>query len=312
MKAQARTSSAAPVDAEAPPIAAPARVAAHLGAWIELTKPRICSLVLVSVVAGYYMGVRGPVDLLLLLHTLVGAGLVGAGANAINMVRERDFDALMERTRGRPIPSGRLSVLEASVFGWGVTAVGLAWLAYAVNPAAFGVALFTSFSYLFIYTPMKRVTDFNTMIGAVPGALPPLIGWAAATGGVSAPGVTLFAILYFWQIPHFFAIAWLYREDYLSGGFKMIAGDDPGGERISVRVAWQCLALITASITPTLQGLTRPVYSVLAVVLGVVFLVSGLVLARTRTKRAARIMLRISVIHLPLLLILMMALKIRA
>src|SRR5580692_3275874 len=197
----------------------------------DLVKARLTTLVLLTTAVGFYVGWHGPMNWLLLLNTLAGTGLVAAGASALNQWLERDYDAKMRRTQNRPLPSGRLQPATVALFGGMTSVSGLIYLALAVNLLTSVLGAVTLVSYLFIYTPLKRVTWLNTAIGAVPGALPPLMGWTGARGELSSDGWALFAILAFWQLPHFLAIAWIYREEYARAGFKMLPGIDPQGHR---------------------------------------------------------------------------------
>lgn len=202
-----------------------------LAVYADLFKARLTFLVLLTTLVGFYLGYRGPVDYLLMLRTLLGTALVAGGASALNQLMERDFDARMRRTQDRPLPSGRLQPQTVLVVGAATATLGLVYLALAVNFVTSAIGAATLVSYLFIYTPLKRVTWLNTAIGAVPGALPPLMGWTGARGELSSDGWALFAILAFWQLPHFLAIAWIYREEYARAGFKMLPGIDPQGHR---------------------------------------------------------------------------------
>lgn len=278
--------------------------------FIELTKPRISGMVLAATLAGYYMASESGMDWVKLAHTLVGTGMTGGGASAINHVLERDPDSKMERTRTRPLPGGRIGVNETWIFGLALSVIGTIYLAVAVGSLASFLAALSIVLYTAIYTPLKRITYHNTVIGAIPGALPPLIGWAAATGSLSIEAWTLFAILFFWQLPHFYAIAWMYRDDYVQGGFRMIASDDPLGEKIAVRISGQILALIAASLSPAIWGMTHKAYFFIAFVLGLGFLAGGMMMSRSKTRESARGLLLISVIYLPLLLGALMLAKI--
>ena len=197
----------------------------------DLVKARLTTLVLLTTLVGYYLGWRGPMNFALMLHLLAGTGLVASGAAALNQLLEREYDARMRRTMDRPLPSGRLQPGAVMIFGGACSVAGLVWLAVWVNPLTSVIGAVTLVSYLFIYTPLKRVTWLNTPIGAIPGALPPLMGWTAARGELSGEGWALFAIVAFWQLPHFFAIAWMYREDYARAGFKMLPLVDADGRR---------------------------------------------------------------------------------
>jgi protoheme IX farnesyltransferase len=247
---------------------------------------------------GFVVGSSGAVPKIAGLVTLVGTALVAAGASALNMVLERNTDARMLRTRDRPIPSGRVGPASATVFGSVITLLGLGTLAVGSGVLATAVALTTWGSYLFIYTPLKRVTTLATLVGAVPGALPPLIGWAAARGSLDWGGFVLFGILFVWQIPHFLAIAWLYREDYRLGGLKTLSVVDPGG-RISGRQAFcYSLALGPVSLLPPLLGLTGNFYLAGALLLGLGVGLAALRFALVRSEATARLLFLVSVVYL--------------
>ncbi|MCH7760235.1 protoheme IX farnesyltransferase [candidate division TA06 bacterium] len=281
-----------------------------MSVYLELTKPRITLLVLITTLAGFYLGSLGSLNLLLLLHTLIGTALTAGGASALNMVLERDVDSRMRRTKNRPIPSGRLQCEEALLFGIILSASGIFYLTVGVNLFTGLIASLTLYSYLFLYTPLKRTTPFSTLIGAIPGALPPVMGWSAARGEISLGAWVLFSILFLWQLPHFLALAWLYREDYARAGFPMLPVLDPDGERTGRHIALYCLALIPVSLAPTLLGLAGPTYFFGALALGLVFFGFGLSFLIFKSKAFARRLFRTSVIYLPLLLILMMLNKI--
>lgn len=274
--------------------------------FIELTKPRIAGMVLVVAFAGFYMASPGALDWLGALHALVGTAFIGCGSSAFNQVYEHDFDALMERTRNRPLPAGRLNRTEAIVFSLIISIFGVVYLVAMTTLLAGGIALATLVLYVFIYTPLKRVTTFNTAVGAVPGALPPLIGWAAATGSLTPAAWAMFAILYLWQIPHFLAIAWMYRDDYARGGFKMLPVVDPSGESNFRQMLSQGAALIPFSLLPTILGLTGVAYFFTALVLGLAFMAFGFRASRTRTRVDSRRLVLASVVYLPVLLAVMM------
>src|SRR5437899_1223393 len=212
--------------------------------YSDLFKARLTLLVLLTTLVGFYLGSRGRVDYLLMLHTVVGTALVAAGAAALNQLLERDYDAKMRRTRNRPLPSGRMQPQSVLIIGGACAGGGMIYLAFAVNLLTSVIGAVTLVSYLFVYTPLKRRTWLNTAIGAVPGALPPLMGWTAARGELSGEGWALFAILAFWQLPHFLAIAWMYREDYARAGFKMLPVIDPTGQRTGRQTIWNTLGLL--------------------------------------------------------------------
>ncbi|PYP30382.1 MAG: protoheme IX farnesyltransferase [Gemmatimonadetes bacterium] len=281
-------------------------------AFLELTKPRITQLVLLTAAAGFYLGAGSVVDLWLLLHTLLGTALVAAGTNAFNQLRERDVDARMQRTRGRPLPSGRLSPRAAGAFAGVISVLGVVYLALAVNLLTAGLAALTLASYVLLYTPLKRKTSLNTLIGAVPGALPIVGGWTAAGGALGPAVLALFWILFLWQLPHFLALAWIYREDYRRGGLAMLSVDDPDGRATGWMALLYAVALLPVSLTPTLLGVTGARYFVGAVMLGAVYV--GVAAALTRaatTARAWRVFLA-SIVYLPALLTLMVLDKVAA
>lgn len=284
-----------------------ARAAVRTGrvaAYWELAKPRLTSFVLFVVfLSGWLAG--GIDSLWVTIQAVLGTGLVAAGASALNMLFERNLDARMPRTWGRPLPSGRLSTTEVGTYGVVTALVGVTWLALATTPLATGLAAATFISYLFLYTPLKTRTPLNTLMGAVPGALPALIGWAAVHGDVGPLPSLLFWIVFFWQLPHFLAIAWIYRSDYERGGYRMLPSIDPEGIATGRQAAIGALTLIPVSMLPYVAGLAGPIYGVGAVVLGLGFLVAALFFLRERTNKTARVLLRASLIYLPLLLILL-------
>jgi protoheme IX farnesyltransferase len=273
--------------------------------YADLFKARLTFLVLLTTLVGFYLGFRGPVNYLLMLHTLLGTALLAAGASALNQLLEQDYDAKMPRTQDRPLPSGRLQPETVLLIGAGSAAIGLIYLALAVNLTTGMIGAACLVSYVFIYTPLKRVTWLNTAIGAVPGALPPLMGWTAARGEMSGEGWALFAILAFWQLPHFFAIAWIYREEYARAGFKMLPGIDPTGHRTGRQAVSHTMGLLPVSLAPFLFHLTGPIYLVGALVLGSAFLWFALQFSRHLTMPRARQLFYASILYLPLLLILM-------
>ena len=241
----------------------------------------------------------------LLIHTLVATALVAAGANAINQFMEADLDAKMERTRNRPIPSGRLTRFEVAIFGWCLPLVGVVYLALAVNVLSATIAAVTFCTYAFVYTPLKRVTSMSVFVGAIPGALPPVIGWAAASGSVTIGGWLLFAIVFFWQLPHFVAIAWLYRDDYRRAGYPMIPVIDEEGTRTNLHMITHTVGLIIVSLLPAMASIAGPVYAVAAMILGMAFLGVGIVFVVRKTRRIARLHLLTSIVYLPCLLVIM-------
>jgi len=277
----------------------------------DLAKARLTFLVLLTTLVGFYLGYRGPVDYLRMLHLLLGTALVAGGASALNQLLEREYDARMRRTQTRPLPSGRLEPQTVLIIGAVASATGLIYLAFAVNLLTSVVGAATLFSYLFVYTPLKRVTWLNTAVGAVPGALPPLMGWTAARNELSVEGWTLFAILAFWQLPHFLAIAWIYREDYARAGFKMLPVVDPEGHRTGRQAVSHTLGLLPVSLCPFLLHLTGPVYLTGATLLGLIFLWFAIQFARQLSTARARQLFFVSILYLPLLLAVMVLDKIK-
>jgi protoheme IX farnesyltransferase len=252
------------------------------------------------------------VDLALLAHTLIGTALVAAGTNAWNQVRERDVDARMARTRRRPLPSGRLTPRAAAWFASIISVGGVAYLAATVNLLTAGLAALTFASYVCLYTPLKRRTSLNTLIGAVPGALPIVGGWTAAGGRLDAAVAALFGILFLWQLPHFLAIAWLYREDYRAGGLKMLGTSDESGQATGRMAVLYALALLPISLLPTLLGVTGPLYFYGALGLGVVYAAVGTTLLTAATPTRAWRVFFVSIVYLPALLTLMVLDKVAA
>jgi protoheme IX farnesyltransferase len=287
--------------------AADKSLAAVLG---ELFKTRLTMLVLLTTFVGFYLGWSGPMAWVRLLHTLLGTALLAAGASALNQLMERDYDAKMRRTDDRPLPSGRMTMEAALIIGGVCAAAGMAWLALAVNPLTALAGALTLASYLFVYTPLKRVTAWNTAVGAIPGALPPLMGWTAARGELAGGGWALFAILFFWQLPHFLAIAWMYREDYERAGFVMLPMIDKTGMRTGSQAFCHTLGLLAVSLFPFLFGLTGRVYLAGALALGLGFAGFAFRFARQTSLTGARRLFFASITYLPLLLALMVLDKI--
>ncbi len=271
---------------------------------------RLTVLVLLTTLVGFYLGTRGPVDYWRMLNTVLGTALVAGGAAALNQLLERDYDAKMRRTQNRPLPSGRLQPTTVMLFGGACACLGLIYLALAVNLLTSVPAPITLVSYLFIYTPLKRVTWLNTAIGAYL-RLPPLKWLLAARGELSGEGWSLFAILAFWQLPHFFAIAWIYREEYARAGFKMLPVVDPQGVRTGRQAVSHTLGLLPISLCPFLFRLTGPVYLVSALVLGVAFLWFAVQFQRDLTVARARKLFFFSIIYLPILLTMMVLDKVK-
>lgn len=273
--------------------------------FADLVKARLTTLVLLTTLVGFYLGWRGTMNFALMFNTLAATALVAAGASALNQWLEREYDAKMRRTQSRPLPSGRMQPATVAIFGGVCSVAGLIYLALAVNPLTSIIGAVTLISYLFIYTPLKRVTWLNTAIGAVPGALPPLMGWTAARGEVSSEGWALFAILFFWQLPHFFAIAWIYKDEYAKAGFKMLPGIDPDGQRTAQQAVSNTLALLAVSLFPFVFRMAGTIYLLGAIVLGAGFLWGAIQFSRQLTLARARQLFFASIIYLPLLLALM-------
>jgi protoheme IX farnesyltransferase len=278
-----------------------------LADYIALTKPRLNGLVVATSAAGYYLGSTGALNLPAMAAAVAGTALVAGGAAALNQVYERDTDALMQRTRMRPLPDRRVPVADARTFGLVLAAAGLALLGARANLLATALAFATLAVYLIIYTPMKRWSPMATLVGAVPGALPPLIGWTASDGRLAVGGGALFLIVFLWQIPHFMAIAWLYRDDYGKAGFPMLPVLEPDGRRTGRQAVLYATALVPASLVPTLVGLSGPVYAAVALVLGAALLALACRFAASRTDRAARWLFFASITYLPLIWIVMIA-----
>lgn len=278
---------------------------AMLTDFLALTRPRVVLMILVTTFVGFSLGSLGPMDPVLLLKTLLGMALTAGGTAALNQYLERDVDRRMERTRLRPLPDGRLPPPVALIFGAAITALGLLDLLLAVSPLSGLVTAFTVGSYLFLYTPLKRKSSLSTLIGAVPGALPPVIGWAAVRGELGLEAWILFAILFFWQIPHSLAIAWLYRDDYARAGIWFLPVVDPDGKSTGLSIVSYCLALLFVALLPTAIGLVGSAYFFGALFLGIAFLGCGIGLAISRSAKAARRLLHASLVYLPALLLLM-------
>jgi protoheme IX farnesyltransferase len=269
--------------------------------FFTLTKPRLNLLVLVTTLGGLYLASPDGVPFALVVHTLVGTALVAGGAAALNQVWERETDARMRRTSGRPVPSGRLSASDGLWFGLLLSAIGFADLATATNLVAAGVAAVTWISYVLLYTPLKTRTSLATLVGAVPGALPPVIGWAAASGSITLPAVVLFGIVFFWQMPHFLAIAWMYREDYARAGIPLLPVLEPDGRRTGHQALLYAAALWPVSLLPALVGLAGAAYSIVATCLGLAFIGLATLFARDRTHANARRLFLFSISYLALL-----------
>jgi protoheme IX farnesyltransferase len=282
-----------------------------LAVYSELFKARLTLLVLLTTLVGFYIGSRGPLDYLLMLHTLLGTALVASGASALNQLWERKLDAKMHRTQDRPLPSGRLQPQFVLLLGCFSALLGIAYLALAVNLLTSLIGACSLTTYLLVYTPLKRVTWLNTVVGAVPGALPPLMGWTAASGHLNPEAWSLFGILALWQLPHFMAIAWIYRDEYARAGFKMLPVTDPSGRRTGRQAVTHTLGLLPVSLCPFFLKLTGPVYFAGALLLGLVFIWYALQFSRYLTVSRARQLFYVSILYLPLLLGVMVLDKIK-
>jgi len=271
--------------------------------YLDLTKPRITWLILMSTAIGYYFGLgrTGGFSFRTLFHTVLGTGLVASGTAALNQWYEREADLKMRRTEKRPIPSGRVTPPRALWFGIALAVAGAAELALGVNWLSSALCALTLLMYLFLYTPLKQKTWWSTTVGAIPGAMPPLIGFAAARGHLTAEAWSLYAILFLWQFPHFYAIAWMYRDDYSRAGIRMLPVVEPDGESTARQMLYFCLALIPISLLPNWLGMTGAIYLAGALVMGVAFLViTARVLSRRSILEARRVLLA-SVVYLPML-----------
>ena len=276
-----------------------------MGAYLELTKPRITWLILMSAGIGYFFGARTSDAVswhwIVLLHTIIGTGLIASGTAALNQWMERNADAKMRRTQGRPLPSGRLTAPKALLFGVTVSLAGFAELALAVNLLAAMLGLLTLSLYLFVYTPLKQHSPHSTTLGAIPGAMPPLIGYAAASGTLNADAMILFAILFLWQFPHFYAIAWMSREDYERAGIQMLPVVEPDGESTARQIFLYSLVLLPISLIPSLFAMTGNLYLAGALAVGSYYLYSSTRVRFHRTRQQARRVLLASIVYLPVL-----------
>jgi len=270
--------------------------------FAELFKARLTLLVLLTTAAGFYLGAESPINYAALFHVVFGTAAAAAGAAALNQWWERKLDALMRRTRTRPVPAGRMRPVEALTLGAVLSIFGVGYLAVACNALSAALAALTIVIYIFGYTPLKRASTANTLVGAIPGAIPPIIGWAAARGSIEAGAWSLFAILLLWQLPHFFAIAWMYREDYARAGFRMISSDDRSGERSASQSVFFCILLLVIAGLPAFLGIVTFVYLAIELVLGGLFIAVAMRFLKMRTAGAARLLFITSIVYLPLLL----------
>ena len=269
--------------------------------YIALTKPRITWLILMSTGMGYFFGLTGPVNLWALLHTILGTGLIASGTAALNQWYEREADARMRRTGQRPLPTGQMAPRNAFAFGVLLSVLGFVELGLGVNWLSAGLGLFTLLTYLCLYTPLKQISPVSTTIGAVPGAMPPLIGFAAASGTLTAEAWILYAILFVWQFPHFYAIAWMYREDYERAGIKMLPVVEPDGESTVRQMLFFSALLIPVSLVPRYLDMTGNIYVVGTLIAGIAFVASCVRMSSDRTLLKARSVLLVSVVYLPVL-----------
>jgi heme o synthase len=275
------------------------RVVADLA---ELVKARLTLLVLLTTAVGFYLGAESPIDYMALFHVVFGTAAAAAGAAALNQWWERRADALMRRTKTRPIPAGRMPPTQALGLGAVLSVFGIGYLAIVCNVLSAALTAITIAIYIFAYTPLKRASTANTAVGAIPGAIPPMIGWAAARGSIGAGAWSLFAIVFLWQLPHFFAIAWMYREDYSRAGFRMISSDDRSGERSASQSVFFCILLLVIAGLPAFLGIATFVYLAAELMLGSLFIAVAMRFLRIRTASAARLLFIASITYLPLLL----------
>lgn len=276
-------------------------IGARSAAYLELTKPRITSLIMLTAAAGFCLGSQGATNYLVLMHTMIGIGLLASGLGTLNEFMERDLDCLMRRTADRPLPTHRVQPFEALWFGLTLTVVAELYLALFTNSLTSILGLTVVAGYLFAYTPLKTRSTFSTFVGAFPGAMPPVLGWTAARGRLDVTTAVLFAILFLWQFPHFLAIAWMYREDYGRAGICMLPVVEPDGRVTGQQIIAYSIMLVPVSLLPTVLGLSGKIYFVSALVLGLLFLASGIRAALSKSNLHARQLLMASVFYLPLL-----------
>ena len=278
---------------------------ARLADLVELTKPRIVLMVMLTAGVGFWMAGPTAARAFVLFHLLAGTMLVAAGTNALNQVAERDVDALMRRTRGRPLPAGRLDIATGAAFAWSIGIAGIVYLAATVNVLTGALAAATLFSYVFLYTPLKRHTSVSTLIGGVPGALPIVGGWTAASGTLTPEAWILFWIMFLWQLPHFLALGWLYKEDYARAGLRMLSVTDEDGRVTFMQATLYAAALLPVSLSPTLLGMTGGVYFVGAFLLSAAYLFASVTALPHVTPAHAKRLFRVSLVYLPALLLIM-------
>jgi len=275
-------------------------------AYYELTKPSITFMILVSTALGYFMGGNGISNYQHFILTLLGSCLISSGSGALNHFAEAESDKIMHRTNLRPIPAGIILPEKAMIFGIALIFIGSGILYFFINTLTCVLALITALMYLFIYTPLKKLTWLNTPIGAIPGAIPPIGGWVAATGSLDPEAWILFAILFLWQHPHFYAIALMFKDDYKKAGLKMLPVVEPNGSRTNRQIIWHALLLIPVSVMPVYINLLGMIYFWAALILGIGYLLSGFILAKQYSVNNARLVLKVSVFYLPILFLTIM------
>ncbi len=273
----------------------------RIGAFVELTKPRIAFMLVLTSAAGFYLGSTGPFDFPLFFNAMIGIGILAFGVATLNQYIERDTDALMDRTKDRPIPSQRLTPVEGLVFGVTQCLVAEIYLYFLVNPLTAALGLSVIVGYVFLYTPLKTKTSASTAIGAIPGAMPPLMGWTASAGEMTVGAWALFLLLFLWQFPHFLAIAWMYREQYAKAGILMLPVVEPSGRITARQIVLFSIMLVPVSLAPFFLGFAGVAYLVGAILLGLWFLYQSIRTARAKTTAEARRLLMVSVMYLPLI-----------
>jgi len=277
-----------------------------LADYWDLTKPGITFLVVITALAAFYIASYGSPEIVLLIHALLGIAFISGGGGALNHYIEREQDVVMNRTRNRPIPAGRVHPVEALIFGLGLSVTGIVYLFITVNNVTAILGALTLIGYIAVYTPLKKVSPHSTIIGAFPGAMPPVLGWTAVTGGISVEAVLLFAIVFFWQMPHFLGIAWMYRKDYERGGFPMLPVAQPDGKSTFRMITIYCTGLIPVSLFPTILGLAGYIYFFTALVCGIAFLYFAVRLALEPSNMNAKYLVLASVFHLPVVMTFLM------
>lgn len=276
-------------------------------AYIELTKPRIAFMLVLTSAAGFYLATKGGFDAVLFVHSMIAITLLAFGVATLNQYWESETDKLMDRTANRPVPTGKVGGIEALVFGSLQCLIAEIYLFFLVNPLTAILGVIVIVGYVLVYTPLKTRTSASTAIGAIPGALPPLMGWTAAANEISLGAWALFAMQFLWQFPHFFAIAWMYKEEYAKAGILMLPVVEPNGKLTARQIVLFALMLLPVSLAPFFLGISGPIFLVGALLLGLWFFVASIQSARAKTKDKAKRLLLVSVLYLPLLLILMVA-----